>query len=181
MNLISSCTEKLILISADIILRIFHNIPASSEIKNVLIYFIISLSWDSDNISLYLLSVFISCIFVLLKNNEFQGRDAFCSLLGFLPALNSFPAFSFASSPPLNPMYFIHDHYLLHWMNTFLYYLKRLQRKSVKVWVFIKKKKRKKKPRAWPKLYNDFFFLNSLFLASHLCVTCKHRALWQEL
>lgn len=90
--------------------------------------------------------IFLCCY---LGRMNFSPADlkvemAFCSFLVFLLVLYSSSAFSFASFPPLNPKYFIHDHYLLQGINTFLYYLKRLQRKSVKVWVFFKKEKKKK-------------------------------------
>lgn len=86
---------------------------------------------------------------------------AFCSFLVFLPEKYYFPAFSFASSPPLKPKHFFHDHYLLYeWIHFYIIwkdFRANLLKKSQK------ERKKRKKPRAWVKLYNGYFSPLTLF------------------
>lgn len=95
---------------------------------------------------------------------------AFCSFLVFLPEKYYFPAFSFASSPPLKPRHFFHDHYLLYeWIHFYIIW------KDFRANLFKKKSERKEEKKETSSLGKIvqwvFFPLNSLFLASHLCVT----------
>lgn len=137
-------------------------IAASSIIKNILSYCLISLSCDSDSISLYLLSVFISHIFMLLlRKNEFQhgwseGRHGLLFSFSFPAGKVFFPCLFFCilASSEAKAFYSWSLSFIL---NEYISILSEKTSERIFKKKKVLKKKERKKPRAWVKLYNGFF------------------------